>query len=77
LKKKIEKKNEKKISQHNDNSGNYLGEINPINNNVSNISSIKDCAQRIDNLFNKYGNYFSNEDVNEYKAIVQYLNNFS
>ena len=77
IEKKIEKKNEKKISQHNDNSGNYLGEINPINNNVSNISSIKDCAQRIDNLFNKYGNYFSNEDVNEYKAIVQYLNNFS
>ena len=45
--------------------------------NMSPISSIKDCAQRIDNLFNKYGNYFSSDDVNEYKAIVQYLNNYN
>ena len=45
--------------------------------NMNQITSIKDCAQRIEGLFNKYGNYFSNEDVNEYKSIVQYLNNFS
>ena len=61
-----------------------MGEIFPMNlnynNNMTNnnqINSIKECAQRIDNLFNKYGNYFSNEDVTEYKNIVQYLNNFS
>ena len=80
IEKKIEKKNEKKYSQNNNE--NALGEIYPINNmndmnNMGPISSIKDCSQRIENLFNKYGSYFSNEDVNEYKAIVQYLNNFS
>ena len=86
VKKKIEKKIEKKNSQHNtdNNNGNPMGEIFPMNlnynNNMTNnnqINSIKECAQRIDNLFNKYGNYFSNEDVTEYKNIVQYLNNFS
>ena len=86
VKQKIEKKIEKKNSQHNtdNNNGNPMGEIFPMNlnynNNMTNnnqINSIKECAQRIDNLFNKYGNYFSNEDVTEYKNIVQYLNNFS
>ena len=86
VKQKIEKKIEKKNSQHNtdNNNGNPMGEIFPMNlnynNNMANnnqINSIKECAQRIDNLFNKYGNYFSNEDVTEYKNIVQYLNNFS
>ena len=86
VKQKIEKKIEKKNSQHNtdNNNGNPMGEIFPMNlnynNNITNnnqINSIKECAQRIDNLFNKYGNYFSNEDVTEYKNIVQYLNNFS
>ena len=48
-----------------------------INMNQNQITSIKDCARRIDNLFNKYGSYFSSDDVNEYKAIVQYLNNNS
>ena len=86
VKQKIEKKIEKKNSQHNtdNNNGNPMGEIFPMNlnynNNMTNnnqINSIKECAQRIDNLFNKYSNYFSNEDVTEYKNIVQYLNNFS
>ena len=86
VKQKIEKKIEKKNSQHNtdNNNGNPMGEIFPMNlnynNNMTNnnqINSIKECAQRIDNLFNKYGNYFSNEDVTEYKNIVEYLNNFS
>ena len=86
VKQKIEKKIEKKNSQHNtdNNNGNPMGEIFPMNlnynNNMTNnnkINSIKECAQRIDNLFNKYCNYFSNEDVTKYKNIVQYLNNFS
>ena len=71
------------------NNGVILGEINPINmdnmgyiNNVSNmtnfnqINSLNDCSQRIENLFNKYSTYFSTEDANEYKAIIQYLNNY-
>ena len=90
VKQKIEKKIDQKFSQHNnDNNGNNLGVINPISlmdtnmnnmnnmNNIGQITSLRDCAQRIESLFNKYGNYFSNEDVNEYKSIVQYLNNFS
>ena len=74
------------------NNGVILGEINPIVNmnmnnmgyinNVSNmtnfnqINSLNDCSQRIENLFNKYSTYFSTEDANEYKAIIQYLNNY-
>ena len=55
---------------------NYMNNMSNMSN-MNQITSIKDCAQRIEGLFNKYGNYFSSEDVNEYKAIVQYLNNFS
>ena len=55
---------------------NYMNNMSNMSN-MNQITSIKDCAQRIEGLFNKYGNYFSNEDVNEYKSIVQYLNNFS
>ena len=82
----FKQKIDKKFNQrNNDNTGNNLGEINPIINmnnmnymaNMNQISSNKDCAQRIESLFNKYRNYFSNEDVNEYKAIVQYLKNSS
>ena len=40
------------------------------------INSLNDCSQRIENLFNKYSTYFSTEDANEYKAIIQYLNNY-
>ena len=84
----FKQKIDKKFNQHNNNNnntGNNLGEINPIINmnnmnymsNMNQISSNSECAQRIESLFNKYRNYFSNEDVNEYKAIVQYLNNSS
>ena len=61
------------------NNMNNMQNMNYMNNmsNMNQITSIKDCAQRIEGLFNKYGNYFSSEDVNEYKSIVQYLNNFS
>ena len=55
---------------------NYMNNMSNMSN-MNQITSIKDCVQRIEGLFNKYGNYFSNEDVNEYKSIVQYLNNFS
>ena len=55
---------------------NYMNNMSNMSD-MNQITSIKDCAQRIEGLFNKYGNYFSSEDVNEYKAIVQYLNNFS
>ena len=55
---------------------NYMNNMSNMSN-MNQITSIKDCAQRIEGLFNKYGNYFSSEDVNEYKSIVQYLNNFS
>ena len=55
---------------------NYMNNMSNMSN-MNQITSIKDCVQRIEGLFNKYGNYFSSEDVNEYKAIVQYLNNFS
>ena len=76
VKQKIEKKMDKK--QHNNN-GNMVGEIYPMNvnmsMNVTPITSVKDCAQRIETLFNKYGHYFSVDDINEYKAIAQYLNN--
>ena len=61
------------------NNMNNFQNMNYMNNmsNMNQITSIKDCVQRIEGLFNKYGNYFSSEDVNEYKSIVQYLNNFS
>jgi hypothetical protein len=90
IEKKIDEKNRR---QNNNNNGKMLGEIHPIqlmsntdntkemnmnqNQNQIHINSIKDCARRIDKLFNKYGNYFSNEDVKEYNAVVQYLNNYS
>ena len=74
VKQKIEKKMDKK-QQNNNNGGNSLGQIYPMNMSVSPILSVKDCAQRIETLFNKYGQYFSVDDINEYKAIAQYLNN--
>ena len=48
--------------QHNNN-GNMVGEIYPMNvnmsMNVTPITSVKDCAQRIETLFNKYGHYLN------------------
>ena len=87
MKQKIEKKIDRKFGQHNVNNNNnsnnlnMLGEINPIGNegymtNMNQINSLNDCSQRISNLFNKYSSYFSTEDANEYKAIIQYLNNY-
>ena len=83
--------NDNNNNNMNNNNNVVLGEINPINmdnmgyiNNVSDmnnfnfnqINSLNDCSQRIENLFNKYSTYFSTEDANEYKAIIQYLNNY-
>ena len=83
--------NDNNNNNMNNNNNVILGEINPINmdnmgyiNNVSDmnnfnfnqINSLNDCSQRIENLFNKYSTYFSTEDANEYKAIIQYLNNY-
>ena len=87
MKQKIEKKIDQKFGQHNVNNNNnsnnlnMLGEINPIDNegymtNMNQINSLNDCSQRISNLLNKYSSYFSTEDANEYKAIIQYLNNY-
>ena len=58
---------------------NNMNNMKSINNttDMNQISSVKDCAQRINNLFNKYAAYFSAEDANEYKAIIQYLNNYN
>ena len=71
MKQKIEQKFDKKPS-------NNEGEIMPFsdNNGITPIRSLKESAQRIDALFNKYKDYFSGPDVNEYKAIVQYLYNY-
>ena len=57
---------------------NNMGYINNVSNmtNFNQINSLNNCSQRIENLFNKYSTYFSTEDANEYKAIIQYLNNY-
>ncbi len=57
---------------------NNMGYINNVSNmtNFNQINSLNDCSQRIENLFNKYSTYFSTEDANEFKAIIQYLNNY-
>ena len=77
MKQKIEQKMEKKPS-NNINNNNNGGEIlNPIGNNgVEEIKSLKDSAQRIDAIFEKYKQYMAGPDINEYKAIVQYLYNY-
>ena len=70
MKQKFEQKSEKKPSTS--------GEIIPLttNNDTDEIKSLKDCAQRIDTIFEKYKGYIAGPDVNEYKAICQYLNNY-
>ncbi len=70
MKQKFEQKSEKKPSTS--------GEIIPLttNNDTDEIKSLKDCAQRIDAIFEKYKGYIAGPDVNEYKAICQYLNNY-
>ena len=76
MKQKIEQKMEKKPSNNinNDNGGEIL---NPIGNNgVEEIKSLKDSAQRIDAIFEKYKQYMAGPDINEYKAIIQYLYNY-
>ena len=77
MKQKIEQKMEKKPS-NNINNNNNGGEIlNPIGNNgVEEIKSLKDSAQRIDAIFEKYKQYMAGPDINEYKAIIQYLYNY-
>ena len=70
MKQKFEQKSEKKPSTS--------GEIIPLttNNDTDEIKSLKDCAQRIDAIFEKYKGYIAGPDANEYKAICQYLNNY-
>ena len=76
MKQKIEQKMEKKPSNNiNNNNGGEI--LNPIGNNgVEEIKSLKDSAQRIDAIFEKYKQYMAGPDINEYKAIVQYLYNY-
>ena len=73
MKQKIEQKMDKK-----QNNPPNSGEIIPLSNNndVNEIKSLQDCAQRIDSIFEKYKGYIAGPDVNEYKAIVQYLYNY-
>ena len=75
MKQKIEQKMEKKPSGVSSNSGEIMS-LN-YNNDVAEIKSLKDCAQRIDAIFEKYKSYISVQDINEYKAICQYLNNYN
>ena len=75
MKQKIEQKMEKKSSGVSSNSGEIMS-LN-YNNDVAEIKSLKDCAQRIDAIFEKYKSYISVQDINEYKAICQYLNNYN
>ena len=73
MKQRIEQKMDKK-----QNNPPNSGEIIPLSNNndVNEIKSLQDCAQRIDSIFEKYKGYIAGPDVNEYKAIVQYLYNY-
>ena len=73
MKQKIEQKIEKKPN-NTVNDENISRESN--NNGVAEIKSLKDCAQRIDTIFNKYKFNIAGPDINEYKAIVQYLYNY-
>ena len=70
----MKQKIEQKINNNNNNEGNNLNQYQ--NNGNIPINSLKDSAQRIDALFNKYREYISGPDANEYKAIVQYLYNY-
>ena len=83
MKQKIEQKMEKKSGNNYNNNYNFnynagVGEMtSPVDNNgVREITSLNDCAQRIDGIFEKYKQYISGQDINEYKAIVQYLYNY-
>ena len=75
MKQKFDQKKDKR--PYNPNSNN-AGEIVPLAaNNVNNeIKSLKDSAQRIDAIFEKYKSNIAGPDINEYKAIVQYLYNY-
>ena len=76
MKQKIEQKMEKKPSGVSSNTGEIMP-LNYGNNDGGEIKSLKDCSQRIDAIFEKYKSYFSVQDINEYKAICQYLNNYN
>ena len=41
------------------------------------IKSLKDSAQRISNVVNKYKAMMAGPDINEFNAIIQYLNNYN
>ena len=76
LKQKIEQKIEKK--PNNSGSGAIIPLENDDNNNygVPEIKSLKDSAQRIDAILNKYQSSIAGPDINEFKAIIQYLYNY-
>ena len=76
LKQKIEQKIEKK--PNNSGSGAIIPLENDDNNNygVPEIKSLKDSAQRIDAILSKYQSSIAGPDINEFKAIIQYLYNY-
>ena len=80
MKQKIEQKIEQTMDRRPSNVGN--GEIIPFENNNNNsygvpeIKSLKDSAQRIEAIFSKYQSSISGQDIDEFKAIVQYLYNY-
>ena len=75
MKQKFEQKKDKRPNYPNNNN---VGEIVPLgtNNDNNEIKSLKDSAQRIDAIFEKYKSNIAGPDINEYKAIVQYLYNY-
>ena len=73
-----QKFDQKKDKRPNNPNSNNVGEIVPLaaNNDNNEIKSLKDSAQRIDAIFEKYKSNIAGPDINEYKAIVQYLYNY-
>ena len=81
MKQKIDQKIAQK--QNNNNQLNNIGQIMPQTttdtsnyNSYIQIQSLRDGAQRLDELFNKYKVCFTGPDAEEYRAIIQYLYNY-
>ena len=79
MKQKIEQKIEQTMDRRPSSVGS--GEIIPFENNnnsygVPEIKSLKDSAQRIEAIFSKYQSSIAGQDIDEFKAIVQYLYNY-
>ena len=73
MKQKFDQIKDKKSNNPNNNN---TGEIIPISPNNDEIKSNKDSALKIDAIFEKYKSNMAGPDINEYKAIVQYLYNY-